>query len=128
MSHRALRSYATFLIVLGWLHVVVFALLGFAPWLILAGRPIAPETQWEQWLIYAGPAIGLLVGGLLGLGYFVLSGVIRVFLDQRDLLEDLVQTQHRLLPFVESRQPEGRSAAQDPFDLTGLKDTDEPHL
>jgi len=128
MSHRSLRSYTTFLILLGWLHVVVFALLGLAPWLILTGRPVAPETQWEQWLIYAGPAIGLLVGGLAGLGYFVLSGVIRVFLDQRDLLEDLAQTQHRLLQLVESRQAGGHSTAQDPFDLTGLEDMDEPHL
>jgi hypothetical protein len=128
MSHRSLRSYSTFLILLGWLHVVVFVLLGFAPWFVLAGRPTAPETQWEQWLIYAGPAIGLLVGGLSGLGYFVLSGVIRVFLDQRDLLEDLVQTQHRLLQLGESGQVGGHAAAQDPFDLTGINDTDEPHL
>ena len=128
MSHRALRSYASFLIALGWLHVAFFALLGLVPWLVLAGRPIAPEAQWEQWLIYAGPAVGLLAGGLSGLGYFVLSGVIRVFLDQRDLLEDLVQTHRRLLQLVESRQSGGRSAAQDPFDLTGLEDTDEPHL
>jgi hypothetical protein len=78
--------------------------------------------------MYAGPAIGLLVGGLSGLGYFVLSGVIRVFLDQRDLLQDLVQTQHRLLQSVDSRQAGRHSTAQDPFDLTGLEDTDEPHL
>jgi len=128
MSHRALRSYTTFLMVLGWLHVVFFVLLGCAPWLVLAGRTFAPGSQWEQWAIYAGPAIGLLVGGLSGLGYFVLSGVIRVLLDQRDLLQDLVQTQHRLLQLVDSRQAGGHSAAQDPFDLTGLEDTDEPHL
>ncbi len=113
--------------VLGWLHVVLFTLAGFAPWLV-SGQSTPPESPWVAWAVYAGPAVGLLVGALSGLGYFVVSGVIRVFLDQRDLLEEILQTHRRLLEIVEYRQPAGRSATQDPFDLTGITDTDEPIL
>jgi len=128
MSHRPLRSYANFLVVLGWLHVILFALAGFAPWFIFAGRPIPVEAPWDAWAMYAAPAVGLLVGALAGLGYFVLSGLIRVFLDQRDLLEELLQTNRRLLQVMESRQAPGRQTTTDPFDLSELKDTDEPLL
>jgi hypothetical protein len=128
MSHRPLRSYANFLVVFGWMHVVLFTLAGFAPWFIFAGRPIPVESPWDGWAMYAAPAVGLLAGALAGLGYFVLSGVIRVFLDQRDLLEELLQTNRRLLQVMESQQPSGRPASTDPFDLSDLKNTDEPLL
>ena len=128
MSHRPLRSYAKFLLVLGWVHVVLFALAGFAPWFIFAGRPIPVEAPWDAWAMYAAPAIGLLVGALAGLGYFVLSGLIRVFLDQRDLLDALLQTNRRLLQIMETRQAQDHPATTDPFDLSDLKNTDEPLL
>jgi hypothetical protein len=86
------------------------------------GRRVGP------WLLYAAPPLGLLVGALSGLGYFILSGVLRVLLDQRDLLEDLVQTQRRLLQVAEARQAGNHLAAPDPFDLSDAKDTVEPTL
>ncbi len=122
MFQSPLRSYTTLLVVLGWLHVVCFTLLGFAPWFAFPGQQILGESWWGQWALYASPAVGLLVGALTGLGYFILSGVIRLFLDQRDLLEELLQTQRRLLQVVESPQPGARVATKDPFDLTDLKD------
>jgi len=125
MSQSPLRSYTTFLVFLGWLHVVLFTLLGFAPWLIFPGQPILGDSWWGQWALYASPAVGLLVGAVTGLGYFILSGVIRVFIDQRDLLEDLLLTNRRLLQIVESLQPGGRPPTKDPFDLTDLKDGEE---
>jgi hypothetical protein len=128
LAHRGLRSYTTFLVVLGWMHVVLFTLAGFVPWYIFAGQPIQAGSAWEQWAIYAAPAVGLLGGALFGLGYFVISGVIRVMLDQRDLLEELLQTHRHFLRIAESRHPGGRASPQDPFDLTGIKDTDEPVL
>lgn len=128
MAHRPLRSYASFLVALGWIHVVGFTLAGFAPWFVLAGRPIPADSPWEQWAFYAAPAVGLLAGTLAGLGCFVLSGVIRVLLDQRDLLEEQVQASRRLLQVMESRQTGDRAAAADPFDLSDIKDADEPLL
>jgi len=129
MSHRLLRSYATLLVVLGWLHVVLFTLLGFAPWLGLVGQLVPTVSQWEPWVLYAFPAVGLLVGTLCGLAYFAVSGVIRVLLDQRDFLEEILQAHHRLLRLAESRQPSGAvSSAKDPFDLTDIRGTGEPLL
>jgi len=101
MSHRLLRSYATLLVVLGWLHVVLFTLLGFAPWLGLVGQLVRRCPNGAL-----GPVclsrVGLLVGTLCGLAYFAVSGVIRVLLDQRDFLEEILQAHHRLLRLAES--------------------------
>jgi hypothetical protein len=128
VSHRKLRSYTTFLVVLGWVHVGAGALAGLAPWVLAAGQAIPADAAWEPWLLYAAPPLGLLVGALSGLGYFILSGVLRVLLDQRDLLEDLVQTQRRLLQVAEARQAGSPLAATDPFDLSDAKDPAEPTL
>src|SRR5512136_830715 len=125
MSHRLLGSYATFLVVLGWIHVVLFTLAGFVPWFMSVGQPFSDTSQWGQWVVYASPAVGLLVGALVGLGHFILSGVIQVFLDQRDLLEELLQTHRRLYQLQQASQPTGRSVTRDPFDLTDLKNPDE---
>jgi hypothetical protein len=128
MSHRLLRSYANLLVAVGWLHVVFFTLLGFAPWLGFAGHFVPAVSQWEPWALYASPAVGLLVGTLCGLAYFAVSGVIRVLLDQRDFLEEILQAHHRILRLVETRQPSGASGAKDPFDLTDIWGTGEPPL
>lgn len=125
MSHRLLRSHATLLAVLGWLHVVVCTLLGFAAWFGPAAQFIPGLSQWGPWAYYASPAVGLLVGALGGVAFFVASGVIRVLLDQRDLLEELVEAQQRLPRPAESRQPSGASSAKDPFDLTDIRRTEE---
>ena len=125
MSHRLLRSHATLLVVLGWLHVVVCTVLGFAPWFGPAAPFVPGVSQWGPWAFYASPALGLLVGALGGLAFFVASGVIRVLLDQRDLLEELVEAQQRLVRPAESRQPSGASSATDPFDLTDLRRTED---
>ena len=126
MFQSPLRSYTTFLVVLGWMHVILFTVLGFVPWLIFGGQPILMESWWRQGALYASPAVGLLVGALSGLGLFILSGVIRVLMDQRDLLEEILLTNRRLLQITESRHPSDRPSKKDPFDLTDLKDTEEP--
>jgi hypothetical protein len=125
MAHRSLRSYAGFLVVLGWLHVVLFALAGCLPWLAFGEWPVFRDNAWAT---YAAPAVGLLFGTLLGLGYFLLSGLIRLFLDQRDLLDELLQTDRRLLRFMESRLSSEPAATTDPFDLSDLRGKDEPAL
>ena len=122
MSHRPLRSTATLLTVLGWLHVVVCTLLGFAPWFGPVAQRVPAVFLWEPWALYASPAVGLLVGTLCGLAFFVASGVIRVLLEQRDLLEEILEAQQRLVRPTESRQPIGASSAKDPFDLTGIRE------
>ena len=128
VSHRGLRSHTTFLLVLGWVHVGAGTLVGVTPWVLAAGPAIPADAAWAPWLLYAAPPLGLLVGALSGLGYFILSGVLRVLLDQRDLLEDLVQTQRRLLQVAAARQAGIPLAAPDPFDLSDAKDTVEPTL
>jgi hypothetical protein len=128
LSHRGLRSYAAFLVVLGWVHVGAGLLAGCVPWVLAAGQAIPADALWAPWTLYAAPPLGLLVGALSGLGYFILSGVLRILLDQRDLLEDLVRTQRRLLHVAEARQAGNRLAAADPFDLRDAKDADEPTL
>jgi len=127
-SHSKLRSYTTFLVVLGWVHVGAGTLAGFVPWVLAAGKAIPADASWASWILYAGPPFGLLVGALSGLGYFILSGVLRVLLDQRDLLEDLVQTQQRLLQVAAAPQGGTYLAATDPFDLSDAKDATEPTL
>lgn len=128
VTHRGLRSHATLLVVLGWIHIGAGALAGFSPWVLAAGQGISATAAWEPWLLYAAPPFGLLVGALSGLGYFILSGVLRVLLDQRDLLEDLVQTQRRLLQVAAARQVGTHLAVTDPFDLSDAKDAAEPTL
>jgi hypothetical protein len=56
------------------------------------------------------------------------SGVLRVLLDQRDLLEELLEAQQRLRRPAESRLPSGASGAEDPFDLTDIRRTEESLL
>jgi hypothetical protein len=128
VSHRGLRSYTTFLLVLGWVHVGAGTLVGVTPWVLAAGPAIPVDAAWAPWLRYAAPPLGLLVGALSGLGYFILSGVLRVLLDQRDLLEDLVQTQRRLLQVAAARPVGTHLAVTDPFDLSDAKDAVEPTL
>jgi len=125
MSHHLLRSYATLLVAVGWLHVVVFTLLGFAPWLGVVGPLVPAVSHWAPWALYASPAVGLLVGALCGLAFFAVSGVIRVLLDQRDFLEEILQAHRHLLRHAESQQPSGDSGAKDPFDLTEIRGTGE---
>jgi hypothetical protein len=110
------------------MHVVVFALLGFAPWLGLVGPLVPAVSQWEPWVLYASPAVGLLAGALCGLVFFTVSGVIRVLLDQRDSLEEILETHRHLLRLVESHRPSGAPGAKDPFDLSDIRGMEEPRL
>ncbi len=127
MSHRLLRSCATLLVVLGWLHIVAFTALGFAPWLGIVGQLFPAVSLWEPWVLYVSPAVGLLAGALCGLGYFAASGVIRVLLDQRDILEEILEAHHRFLRPADPRQPHATAPA-DPFDLSDIRGTGEPLL
>jgi hypothetical protein len=103
-------------------------LVGCVPWVLDVGQAIPRDVGWAPWLLYAAPPLGLLVGALFGLGYFILSGVLQVLLDQRDLLEDLVQTQRRHLQAAATQRAGTGLAATDPFDLRDAKDADEPTL
>lgn len=125
--HRQLRSYAAFLVALGWMCVALGTLAGFVPWLVIGTPPVPMEDAWARRLLYAAPALGLLIGALGGLGCFVLSGVLRVLLDQRDLLEDLSR-QRRAFRAEDTPPPGSPSAPQDLFDLTGIKGGEEPVL
>jgi hypothetical protein len=128
VSHRELRSYATFLDALGWVYVGASLLAGGVPWVLSTGQAIPAGAAWAPWLLYAAPPLGLLVGALFGLGYFILSGALRILLNQRDLLEDLVQTQRRLLQVAAAQRAGTPLAVTDPFDLRDAKNADEPTL
>ncbi len=116
-SHQRLRSYAAFLVFLGWTHVIVFTLAGFAPWLFWTGQAVSAASPWGQWALYAAPAAGLLIGAFSALAYFIVSGVIRVLIEQRDLLEEILQEHRRLLRVAEARQSGGRPSEADPIGL-----------
>lgn len=126
--HHRLRSYAAFLVVLGWMHVAAFVLAGFLPWLTMAETAVSALPPWEQWLVYAAPAGGLLIGAMTGLAYFIVSGVLRVLLDQRDLLEELLRAQQGGPRQAHEGAPESRLSRLDSFDFSAIKETDGPSL
>jgi len=126
-SHRPLRSDATFLPGLGRARVVLCTLVGISAWFFV-GWPTVPAgpDEWAPWLLDTAPALGLLVGVLAGFGCFVLSGVIRVLLDQRDFVEALPRTGCRAVRVLEWPRPNAPSVPQGLFDLAAGTDTDEP--
>lgn len=126
MSYQLLRTYAVILVVLGWMHLILFLALGFFPWYIFAGQTIPVSSPWEKWAIYLSPVGGLILGGLAALGYFVSSQLIRVFLDQRDFLEELLAVNRRLLRIVEGKERGGGALEADLFRLDESLDDDLP--
>jgi len=128
MPYRLLRTCAVILTVLGWMHLIFFLVLGFLPWFGFAGQIIPVGSPWEMWAVYLTPVGGLILGGLFALGYFVTSQLIRVFLDQRESLEELLAVNRRLLKIVE-RKKRGRGPVEmDPFQLDESLDDDLPRL
>ena len=117
MSYQLLRTYAVILVVIGWMHLILFLALGFLPWYVFAGHAIPVSSAWEKWAIYLSPVAGLILGGFAALGYFVSSQLIRVFLDQRDFLEELVAVNRRLLRIVEGKDRGGGALEADLFRL-----------
>jgi hypothetical protein len=101
MSYRLLRFLAGSLNFIGWALVICCTGLGFLPWTLstIESMPVAP--RWQFLVIYGSPVAGFLVGFFAALGFFVLAQLIRVFLDQRDLLEQIVDTNERLLAFAQ---------------------------
>lgn len=126
MSYQLLRTYAVILIVLGWMHLILFLALGFLPWYVFAGQAIPVSSPWEMWAIYLAPVGGLIFGGFAALGYFVSSQLIRVFLDQRDFLEELLGVNRRLLRIVEGKKQGGSPLEADLFRLDESLDDDLP--
>ncbi len=97
MSYRLLRFFAVFFNVIGWACVICFTGLGFLPWLLSTIDAVPVPPRWQFLAVYGSPVAGLLIGFLAGLGFFFLAQLIRVFLDQRDLLEQILDTLERLL-------------------------------
>ena len=128
MSYRLLRTCAVILTVLGWMHLIFFLILGFLPWFGFVGQVIPVGSPWEQWAVYLAPVGGLILGGFAALGYFVTSQLIRVFLDQRESLEELLTVNRRLLRIVEGKKRGGGPADTDPFQLDQSLDDDLPKL
>ena len=128
MSYQLLRTCAVILTVLGWLHLIFFLTLGFLPWLPVAGQIIPVGSPWEMWAVYFAPVAGLILGGLSALGYFVTSQLIRVFLDQRESLEELLTVNRRLLRIAEEKKRGSGPAEGDPFQLDQSPDDDLPRL
>ncbi len=128
MSYRLLRTYAVVLAVLGWVYLILFLILGFVPWFWAARQALPVSSSWEMWVIYLSPVGGLILGGLMALGYFVGSQLIRVFLDQRDLLEELLAVNRRLLRILEGKTPGGDPRETDLFRLDESLDDDLPSL
>ncbi len=128
MSYRLLRTYAAALAVLGWVYLILFLFLGFVPWFWAAGQAIPASASWEMWVIYLSPIGGLILGGLMALGYFVGSQLIRVFLDQRDLLEELLAVNRRLLRILEGKKPGGDPRETDLFRLDDSPEEELPSL
>jgi hypothetical protein len=120
MSYPFLRTIAKLLTIVGWVHIVLGAVLGFLPWILFAGEPIPIMFVWEKWLLYASPLLGLLGGAVTGLGYIVFSQLILMLLDQRDTTDGileairrLVRLQHPQAPIARGRDP----LVGDEFDL-----------
>jgi hypothetical protein len=128
MPYHLLRTYAVILTVLGWMHLIFFLALGFLPWYAFAGQAIPVGSPWEKWAIYLSPVGGLILGGFAALGYFVTSQLIRVFLDQRDFLEELLGVNRRLLRIVEGKRRGGGPLEADLFRLDQSLDDELPSL
>ena len=126
MSYQLLRTYAVILVVIGWMHLILFLALGFLPWYVFAGHAIPVSSAWEKWAIYLSPVAGLILGGFAALGYFVSSQLIRVFLDQRDFLEELLAVNRRLLRIMEGGKRGGGPLETDLFRLDESLDDDLP--
>jgi hypothetical protein len=128
MSYRLLRACAVILAVLGWVHLIFFLALGFVPWFVSVDQVFPVSSPWEQWVIYLFPMGGLILGGLTALGYFIGSQMIRVVLDQRDLLEELLGVNRRLLRIIEGKKAGGGPREADLFRLDESEDDDLPSL
>jgi hypothetical protein len=128
MRYQLLRTYAVALVVVGWVDLVFFLILGFVPWFAFAGQTIPVTSPWGMWAIYLSPVGGLILGGLTALGYFIASQLIQVFLDQRDLLEELLGVNRRLLRIIEGKKPGGDPREVDLFRLDQSPDEELPSL
>ena len=126
MSYPVLRFCASLLIVLGWLSIVVLTLGGFLPWLLIAARLLEVASKWEALLLYGAPVAGFVAGMIIGLGYLAAGYLLRIFLEQRDLLVELVEANRRLLRLVEPAGRESESRAL--FDIPEQTEHDGPAL
>ena len=81
-----------------------------------------------MWVIYLAPFFGFVFGGFTALGYFIGSQLIRVFLDQRDSLGELLVINRRLLKIIEGRKPGGGTRRSDLFPIDESLDDDLPSL
>jgi len=128
MSYRLLRTCSIVLAVLGWMNWAFFFLLGFVPLVIPVEQLIPINAPWQMWVIYLAPFFGFVFGGLTALGYFIGSQLIRVFLDQRDSLGELLVVNRRVLKIIEGRKPGGGTRQSDLFPIDESLDDDLPSL
>ncbi len=133
MSYRTLRACAVILTVLGWVSLVFSFILGFVPWLLYVGEIFTISSPWERWVIYLSPVAGAMLGVLSAVTYLVIGQLMRVFLDQRDLLEELVAVNRRLLGATKGEKAENQVAPtesnpSDPFQIDQSLNEDLPNL
>jgi len=128
MSYRLLRTCAVVLAVLGWVHWIFFFLLGFVPLVMPVEQLIPINAPWQMWVVYLSPFFGFVLGGLTALGYFIGSQLIRVFLDQRDSLKELLEVNRRLLRMIEGKKPGGGTRRPELFPIDESLDDDLPNL
>ena len=128
MTYPVLRFCASLLIVLGWLSIIVSTLAGFLPWVLIALRLLEVGSRWEALVMYASPVVGLLTGVIIARGYFAVGYLLRIFLEQRDLLAELVTANQRLLRLVEPPSRESEPSGRGLFDVPDRPEPDEPTL
>ncbi|HTU01263.1 MAG TPA: hypothetical protein VMG58_05585, partial [Candidatus Sulfotelmatobacter sp.] len=71
---------------------------------------------------------GLLAGVATGLGYLAVGYLLRIFVEQRDLLAELVAANRRLLSLAEPPRREPETAGRGLFDIPDQPEPHEPTL
>ncbi len=113
MPFRLLRFYAGFLNFVGWVFVIGCTGIGFLPWILSTIEPMPVAPRWQLVVTYGSPVAGFLVGLLGALWLFVVAQLIRLLVNARDLLEQILDTDERLLGIAQSPAV-GRTTAPPP--------------
>jgi hypothetical protein len=79
-EYRTLRAVANVTAGFGWLIVAGFFLVGFFFGVTAGG-------------FFSGIFLGIVLGAAFGLGFIVYGQLVSVFLDQKDLLEEILEEQ-----------------------------------
>ncbi len=90
MSYRFPRVCAVALAMVGWGRLVCLAFLGLAVRWAVSQQLVSIPSGWAMQAFWLVLLAGRLFGGSLGVACLTLSQAVRVFLVQRDLLEQFV--------------------------------------